>query len=114
VTKSRWLELFTNERVIAAVFAVVTLGTTLQKYFSGNANNLHIFRASFFNLIAGRDLYSLHPEQHWDYFKYSPTFALFMALFSWLPQFASAIAWNFCNVFALFAAIRLLPLDQRR
>jgi Glycosyltransferase family 87 len=108
------LRLLAENRVIAAVYAVTTFVATWQKYPKGHDNNLRIFRASFFNLIAGRDLYALHPEQYFDYFKYSPTFALLMAPFAALPELASAMAWNFCNVFALFAAIRLLNFSREQ
>ena len=80
---------------------------------AGGGNNLRIFRSSFANLVNGRDLYGLYPEQYWDHFNYSPTFALLMAPFAWLPEFASALLWNFCNVFALFAAVCALSLDGR-
>ncbi|PZR75354.1 MAG: hypothetical protein DLM73_05380, partial [Chthoniobacterales bacterium] len=102
----------TDARVIAAVYAFITLVASWQKY--AQANNLRIFRASFWNLLAGANLYALHPAQHADYFKYSPTFALLMAPFAAVPELVSAIAWNFCNVFALFAAIQLLNLSREQ
>ncbi|PYL04583.1 MAG: hypothetical protein DME32_01525 [Verrucomicrobia bacterium] len=106
-------------RIIAAVYAVTTLIASWHKYVGGggnnlrSGNNLRIFRSSFVNLVNGRDLYGLYPEQYWDHFNYSPTFALLMAPFAWLPEFASALFWNFCNVFALFAAVCALSLDGR-
>lgn len=108
------VRLFTDNRVIAAIYALMTLIATWHKVGHGHANNLRIFRSSFFNLVAGADLYALHPEQHLDYFKYSPTFALLMAPLAVLPEFVSAMAWNFCNVFALFTAIQLLNLAPRQ
>lgn len=101
-------------RFIALAYALSTLIASWQKYATGHDNNLRIFRASFFNLLAGRDLYALHPEQYYDYFKYSPTFALLMAPFAAVPELACAIAWNFCNIFALFLAIQLLNLSQKQ
>jgi hypothetical protein len=103
-----------DKRFIAAIYALTTLITTWQKYATGHDNNLRIFRASFFNLMAGRDLYALHPEQYYDYFKYSPTFALLMAPFAAVPELAAAMLWSFCNVFALFLAIQLLDLSQKQ
>ena len=108
------VRLLSDGRVIAAVYAVTTFVATWQKYTTGHANNFRIFRSSFLNLLAGRDLYALHPEQYYDYFKYSPTFALLMAPFAPLPEFAGAMVWNFCNVFALFATIRLLNFSREQ
>lgn len=111
--RSRLSELGTDPRVLAVVYSAITIAATVQKYFHGGANNLRIFRASFFNLVAGTDLYALHPGQHFDYFKYSPTFALLFAPLSLIPEFISAIAWNLINVFALFAAVYQLHLTRR-
>lgn len=110
-TTRRWLG---NPFLITALYCLTTLIATWQKYATGHANNFLIFRNSFFNLQAGRDLYALHPQQYYDYFKYSPTFALLMAPFATLPEFAGAILWNFGNVFALFLAIRLLNFSREQ
>jgi hypothetical protein len=108
------VRLLSDGRVIGIVYALTTFVASWQKYATGHANNFHIFRNSFFNLLAGRDLYALHPEQYYDYFKYSPTFALLMAPFAALPELVGAMVWNFCNVFALFAAIRLLNFSREQ
>ena len=41
-------------------------------------NNYIIFKQSYFHLIENKDLYTLYPNEHWDYYKYSPTFSLLM------------------------------------
>jgi len=51
-------------------------------------NDYAIFRASFWNLLAHRDLYVLRLDQAHDYFKYSPSFAL---LFARSPSFRSSL-----------------------
>ena len=38
-------------------------------------NNYVIFERSWDHLVSGQDLYAWHPEEHWDLFKYTPTFA---------------------------------------
>jgi hypothetical protein len=108
------VRLLSDGRVIGVVYALTTFVASWQKYATGHANNFRIFRDSFFNLLAGRDVYALHPEYYYDYFKYSPTFALLMAPFAALPELAGAMAWNFCNVFALFAAIWLLNFSREQ
>src|ERR1700743_2195907 len=45
-------------------------------------NNYIIFKNSFFHLISGKNLYTIYPFEQWDYFKYTPTFSLFMGLFA--------------------------------
>ena len=65
-------------------------------------NNFMIFKHSFYHLIGEKDLYELYDKEHFDYFKYSPTFALFMGLIAFLPTFIGLCIWNFLNVFVLF------------
>ena len=45
---------------------------TLQQAVLGRSNNFRVFRSASLNLFAGRDLYAAHPEQHFDFYKYSP------------------------------------------
>lgn len=72
-------------------------------------NNYVIFKQSFVHLIEGRDLYQLFPMDHWDLYKYSPTFALLMAPFAQLPDAIGLFCWNLLNTFVLFIALWRLP-----
>ncbi len=91
---------------IAAV-AVVSVQATVH-----HTNNFETFRTSWFNLIAGRDLYGLN-AQHIDYFKYSPTFALLFAPFALVPFGVGVFAWNAVNAGILYWALgRVLDADR--
>lgn len=69
-----------------------------------------IYRESAPHLMAGQDLYAAYPAQYHDFFKYSPTFALFFAPFAALPGWLALLTWNLLNAFALYLALdRLLP-----
>jgi hypothetical protein len=70
-------------------------------------NNFLIFRAAFDHVVAGVDLYALHPREHEDLFKYSPTFALFFAPFRALPYAPALFAWNLLNVSLIYVGLRL-------
>lgn len=72
-------------------------------------NNFKIFTQSYVHLNSNQDLYLLYPQEHWDYFKYSPTFALAMAPLAYLPDLLGLILWNLLNVWVLFWAIWHLP-----
>jgi hypothetical protein len=76
-------------------------------------NNYLIFKYSFFHLLAGANLYDIHPTEHWDYFKYSPTFPLFMGFLAYLPDVAGLVIWNILNALAVFFAIRMLPFNTK-
>lgn len=79
----------------------------------GAFNNFMIFRYSFSNLYHGIDLYAPHPEQYFDLYKYSPTFAVFMAPFQLLPVSIGAILWSLLNAWLPFIAIQRLDIAQR-
>ena len=103
---------------------VVTIGISLQQYLLPDRdfwdatrpqyNNYLIFKYSFSHLVTGLNLYELYPDDHGDYFKYSPTFAFFMGLLFYLPNWLGLLFWNFLNVLCLYFGIRLLPkLDAK-
>jgi hypothetical protein len=73
-----------------------------------NYNNFIIFRNSFFHLIQGKNLYIYYPDEQWDLYKYSPSFALFFGLFAYLPNYAGLLLWNLVNAISLFIGIKLL------
>ena len=77
-------------------------------------NNYLIFKYSFSHLVNGLNLYELYPGDHGDYFKYSPTFAFFMGLLYYLPDWLGLFFWNLLNVLCLYFGIRFLPkLDAK-
>jgi hypothetical protein len=77
-------------------------------------NNYVIFKNSFFHLIDSKDLYILYPEEQWDLYKYSPTFALAMGSLAYLPDVIGLTIWNLINAVSLFAAIRMLPITDKK
>ena len=76
-------------------------------------NNYLIFKGSYFHLLHGQNLYGIFPDEHWDFYKYSPTFALLMAPMAYLPNLAGLMIWNVLNVLAVCMAVRMLPFTSR-
>ena len=76
--------------------------------------NFAIFRNSFFHLIHHQDLYARFDAEQWDFYRYSPTFALLFAPFALLPYGLGAVLWNLLNALALLWAIRSLPIGVDR
>jgi hypothetical protein len=78
-------------------------------------NNFIIFKNSFFHLINHLSLYGAYPVEHYDLYKYSPTFALLFAPFAILPTYVGAILWAVFNATLLYYAIAKLPIaDNKR
>src|SRR6266513_1988662 len=84
-------------RLVLAVYVASTGLVTVQQAILRHSNNLSIFRSASRNLFAGRDLYAAHPEQHLDFYKYSPTFALLFAPLAYLPFALAFLCWSLLN-----------------
>lgn len=106
---------FLGERWFTAiVYALVAIGVTAQRLAFGPSsyNNFFTFKYSFYNLLHGKPLYVLHPGQHEDLFKYSPSFAMFMAPFYALPEWLGLLSWNLLNAFVPFFALQRLNISR--
>ena len=84
-------------------------GITPTKY-----NNYVVFRYAHLHQVQGKNLYTSHPQDHWDLYKYSPSFATFFGVFAWLPDWAGLTLWNLLNVLVFLLALFYLPvLDMK-
>lgn len=110
-------KLFENERLAFTGLFVITLLVSLQQYFLGadaetgytHYNNYVIFKHSFSHLIHDQDIYGWFLKEHWDLYKYSPSFSLFMGFFAFLPDVLGLFLWNLLNVMILAIGIWKLP-----
>ncbi|HEY1784518.1 MAG TPA: glycosyltransferase family 87 protein [Pirellulales bacterium] len=119
------MSLFFRARWIVAVYVLVAVLVSIHKYSlppkpfddaghcSTEFNNYVIFERSGPHLLAGQDLYQQYPDEQWDLFKYSPTFALAAVPLSWMPTIVGLSFWNLSNALVLLAGLLSLPLAQR-
>jgi len=99
--------------VVAVLWAAAVIGATVQQGILHHNNNFLIFRAASWHLLHGRDLYAAYPAEHFDYYKYSPTFALLFLPFALPPFWVAMLLWNALNAAALYFAIgTVLPLRR--
>lgn len=111
-----------NPWTILVVYVVLAILASIQLVFIGphvfeghtytDYNNYVIFRQSFFHLIQGKNVYMHFPDEQWDLYKYSPTFALAMGLLAYLPDVVGLSMWNVLNALVLFGALRMLPFKK--
>lgn len=102
-----------DQRTWFALYALVVLIAT-SICVGRVCNNFLIFRAATDHLVAGRDLYAWYPAEHFDLYKYSPTFALAFAPFARLPFDPALLLWNAANILPIFLGLRLvLPAHQQ-
>lgn len=113
-----------DTKTLVTGFILIALFVSIQQYSLGpktfglsnrtytHYNNYLIFKHSFNHLKNNRDLYNQYPKEYWDYYKYSPTFALFMAPFSLLSNLPGLFLWNLLNVLMLFIGVWKFPLNS--
>lgn len=96
------------ELFVAFLWGAAVLVATIQEGVAHHNNNFLIFRASSLHLLHAQDLYAAYPAEHFDFYKYSPTFALLFLPFA-LPPFGLAmLAWNALNAGALYMALGMV------
>jgi hypothetical protein len=111
-------------RAVGWTLVILSVVASLQEYLLGpkrmggglytHYNNYVIYTRAFGHLVQGLDLYVRFPAEHWDLFKYSPTFAALMAPFAVLPDAAGIVLWNLLNAAVLVLAISRLPVLSAR
>jgi hypothetical protein len=110
---------------VLAVYCVAALIAAIIKLAPGpfEQNGIHyqplqnfaIFRNSFYHLIHHQNLYAQFDFEQWDFYRYSPAFALLFAPFALLPYAIGAVLWNLLNATSLYWAVRWVPsLDDRQ
>lgn len=106
-----WVYLLST--VIASILMYVHPMRMQDNHMYAYYNNYLIFKQTFIHLINYDDLYELNRYKHIDYwywdYKYSPTFAVYMIFFAYLPDWLGMIIWNVLNSMVLFYSIKLLP-----
>jgi hypothetical protein len=107
LTKWAGVESRVLRTLVYATIALMVLGLTAQRsYYPHPYWTFWIFRASFWHLVHGQNLYA-HYGNH-DLFKYSPTAALLFAPFAWPSFVVGLLLWNAVNAVALIIAMNLI------
>jgi hypothetical protein len=96
------------EWLMLGLWIAAVLAATVQQGITHQNNNFLIFRAASSHLLHGQDLYAAYPALHFDFYKYSPTFALLFLPFAALPFAVSMLAWNLVNAGALYVALGMV------
>lgn len=124
--KEHVIKLIPNKVFVIAIYALFALAAGVQSLTTGTKvyveggpeynryNNYTIFEKSFQHLKNDQDLYVLYPEEHWDLYKYTPSFSVFFGIFSSLPDWLGLNLWNLLNAFALLFAVYYLPRFDNR
>lgn len=118
--KEKIKKIISNWKILLAVYMVLALAASIQslngtkKYGEGGLeynkyNNYTIFEKSFDHLKNNQDLYIQYPDEHWDLYKYTPTFSVFFGLFSIFPDWVGLNLWNLVNAVIFLLAVYYMP-----
>lgn len=119
--KDRVVKIISNKKTLVILYVIFALAASIQSLMSGSKtfqeggleyksyNNYTIFERSFYHLKENKDLYAFYPEEHWDLFKYTPTFSVFFGFFAVFPDWLGLNLWNLLNALLLLIAVYYLP-----
>ncbi|MES2838181.1 MAG: glycosyltransferase family 87 protein [Bacteroidota bacterium] len=118
--KERVIKIISTKKVILVIYILFAVIASIQSligtktYYEGGKeynryNNYTIFQKSFEHLKNNQDLYVLYPEEHWDFYKYTPSFSVFFGLFNIFPDWLGLNLWNILNALVLALAVYYLP-----
>ncbi|MEO7456889.1 MAG: glycosyltransferase family 87 protein [Gemmatimonadaceae bacterium] len=96
------------EVLVVVLWAAAVMVATIQQGITHQNNNFLIFRAASLHLLHGQDLYAAYPTLHFDFYKYSPSFALLFLPFAVLPLALSMLLWNALNAGALWVTMGMV------
>ncbi len=115
-----WIHKLLEPKTVLLVYSLVIVvssildwsqpGEMKGEFYNTHYNNYVIFKQSFQHFFSEKDLYIAHPTEHWDLYKYSPAFAIFMGIFFFLPDVVGLSLWNLLNGLLLIYGIFKLPI----
>jgi len=100
--------------LLLVVYILSSILFLLPSVIEGDINNYRIFSSSFQLLIRHENLYTEHPEYYWDFYRYTPTFAVLMAPFALFPEYIGVFLWSSLNALALFWGVKSIFRDNER
>ena len=115
-----WINKLLEPKTVLVVYGLIIIvssvldwsqpGEMKGEFYNTHYNNYVIFKQSFQHFFSEKDLYIGYPTEHWDLYKYSPAFAIFMGIFHFLPNVVGLSLWNLLNALLLIYGILKLPI----
>jgi Glycosyltransferase family 87 len=104
--------IFTNKKYVYGLWLIACVFTIVKTLGNGRMNNFLIFKYTFYSLLNKLNFFLPQPENFQHYNLYGPTFSVFIAPFSVLPNWLGASLWTLFNAGILLYAIRKLPVSE--
>jgi hypothetical protein len=101
-------------KVMFYVFTLASAVVFIPKIILADYNNYKIFVSAFSILKHHDNPYLPHPEYYWDLYRYTPTFGILMAPFSFLPDAVGVLLWNSLNAVVLVFGMKAVFKNDER
>lgn len=111
--KSLISQVIENNKIVASIWFGLVAIALLNAVIEGAYNNFIIFKQSFFHLKNNTNLYLEYINEYKDHYYYSPSFAVLVIPFAFLPNLVAPFAWGFFDAGILYYAIRKLPIKAK-
>jgi hypothetical protein len=102
-----------NNKIAATVWFGLVAVALLNAVKGDAYNNFIIFKQSFFHLKNNTNLYLEYVNEYKDHYYYSPSFAVLVIPFAFLPNLLGPFTWGFFDAGILYYAIRKLPIQSK-
>jgi hypothetical protein len=112
-SKIKFSALIENNKIAATVWFGLVAVALLNAVKGDAYNNFIIFKQSYFHLKNNTNLYLEYINEYKDHYYYSPSFAVLVMPFAYLPNLIAPFAWGFFDAGILYYAIRKLPIKAK-
>jgi hypothetical protein len=110
---SKLAKLVYNKPFVLALYFGLSLFAVVKSVILDHIHdNYLVYKSGFINTIHQLTPFGQVRGPSHDVYHYGPVFALLMALFALLPDGVGVILWVLFNAWALYIAIKLLPLKE--
>ncbi|PST81603.1 hypothetical protein C7T94_18450 [Pedobacter yulinensis] len=108
------LRFLMSRPTLVVLYLLLAVVSALKQYLNHAINNYLIFKYTFWHSLRLQPLYPEYPAEYMDSNHYGPFFAVIIAPFAMMPDWAGVILWNVCNTAVLFYAIWQLPVTENK
>jgi hypothetical protein len=110
---SKLTKLVYNKPLVLTLYFGLSLFAVVKSVILNHIhNNYFVYKYGFLNVIHQLPTFGPQPQHYNDLYHYGPAFAILMAPFALLPDGIGVILWVMFNAWALYIAIKLLPLKE--
>jgi hypothetical protein len=108
---SIWLQ----KQTVFIIYFICINAINIQSIITHKLNVWKIFRHSYYHLIQHKDLYVFWPQEYFDQYLYSPSFAILFAPFAALPYYIGYFFWNNLNMMLMpYLLFKIKGIDDSK